>query len=166
MPTFVGTQWLLMNRSADPNPDPAAGSYGVAELAATLGLSRQAVQARVQRGSIRATKVGGVWRIPAVVVAALLQGEHTKAVVSGGVTVLPRVVPPEVDDPLASSALERRLTELAAVVEDQAREFRETLAELRRAMVAKDDEMQELRADRARLRRAVSALVADEALGS
>ncbi len=143
-----------------------AASYGVGELADLLGVTRQAVQARVKSGSIRAAKVDGVWQIPAAVVDAMVSAERTKAVVSGRVTALP--LPPTGDlnglDDLAEAVvgLEQRLAQAEADRAAQAERFEQALASLREQLGHQRDEVEALREDRRRLRRAMTALVSDD----
>lgn len=140
--------------------------YGVAELAAMLGVTRQAVQARLKNGSIRATKVNGVWQIPAVVAKALVDGEHTKAVVSGMVTALPLREESGERGDLAElvTSLENRLDRAEADRAAQAQRFEHALADLREQLHARDSDIGALREDRRRLRRALAALVAEDEL--
>jgi hypothetical protein len=144
--------------------DPA--SYGVGELASILGVTRQAVQARVKSGSIRAEKVNGVWQVPAAVAEAMISAERTKAVVSGRVTALPLRPAGDGDrlDDLAERfvRLETKLVQLEADRAAQADRFDQTMGYLREQLQARQGDIDALREDRRRLRRAMTALVADE----
>lgn len=142
------------------------GEYSVGELAAVLGVTRQAVQARVKSGSIRASKVSGVWRIPAAVASALISAEHTKAVVSGRVTMLPLAPPDGLGalDELVEvvQRLENRVAKAEMEHAAQADRFDRALALLAEKLESKQGEIEALQEDRRRLRRAITALVNDE----
>lgn len=128
-----------------------------------LGVTRQAVQARVKKGSIRAAKVAGEWRIPAAVAKAVVGAEHAKAVASGGVTVLPTSTEFASVADLAEVVvgLENRLARVEAEQVAQASRFEEALIDLRGQLEARDADIGALREDRRRLRRALAALVAE-----
>ena len=154
-----------------PAPGAEPDSYGVAELAAMLGVTRQAVQARVRKGTIRAVKVDGAWHIPAAVAKALLDAERGNAVASGRVTELPLNREPALDAH-SSGGLEelvRLVADLEARVRQaeadrlaQARLFEDALAELRVQLGAKESDLRVLREERRRLRRALATLVSEE----
>lgn len=150
-------------RSA-PSDAVDRGFYGVGELAAMLGVTRQAVQARIKTGSIRATKVNGAWQIPAVVARALVGAEHTRAVVSGVVTELPRREqsghPGDLVELVIS--LEGRLDRAEADRAAQAERFERALADLREQLRTRESDIGVLRDDRRRLRRALAALVSED----
>lgn len=147
-------------------PQVDQAEYSVGELASLLGVTRQAVQARVKSGAIRATKVDGVWRIPAAVANALLSAEHTKAVVSGRVTVLPVVSPSDVDRLDELTGLVLRLEGRAAQAESeraaQADRLERLMTRLTEQAQTKQEEIDALQEDRRRLRRAITALVNDD----
>ncbi|MDP8928024.1 MAG: helix-turn-helix domain-containing protein [Actinomycetota bacterium] len=140
--------------------------YGVGELASMLGVTRQAVQARVKHGTIRATKVNGAWQIPAAVAEAIVGAERSKAVASGRVTALPVSAPagPDRVEDLAQAVvrLESRLAQVEADRVAQGRQFEQALAELHAQLHARNSEIAALREDRRRLRRALAALVSEE----
>ena len=155
----------MTQRGSPARLDSGAPFYGIAELAGALGVSRQAIQARVRRGSIRAVKEGGVWRIPAGVAVAMVNGEHAKAIVSGEVTALPRAANADAtaaDSKLVSQFAER-LQALEAIVEAAAERLDAALVDQQRRDHARDRELEEIRRDRAKLRRALAALVVDGA---
>ncbi len=145
--------------------------YGVAELAAMLGVTRQAVQARVRKGTIRAVKVNGAWQIPAAVAKALLDAERGSAVASGRVTELP--LNREAGLGAHRSGRLEELVGLIANLEAQLRQaeadrlaqgrlFEDALAELRAQLGAKETDVRVLREERGRLRRALAVLVGEE----
>lgn len=137
-------------------------SFAAAEVATMLGVTRQAVQARAQRGSLRAVKVDGQWRIPAEVATALVNAEHHKGLSAGKVRALPGVVggmaAPEGGEGPVLAALEARLAAYDARMADQDRRVEEVLARQRDELAAKDAELIAARAEVERLRRAVVAL--------
>ena len=138
-----------------------AGSFTAAEVAAMLGVSRQAVQARAQRGSVRAYKEAGVWRIPADVATALVAAEHHRGLSAGKVRALPLAgahVDTDVDAGAVVSALEARLAASEARVETQAQRLEDLSAHHREQLAAKDTEVRLLRAEVQRLRGAIIAL--------
>ena len=138
-----------------------AGSFTAAEVAAMLGVSRQAVQARAQRGSVRAYKDDGVWRIPAEVATALVTAEHHRGLSAGKVRALPVAgaqVDTDVDAGAVVSALEARLAASEAQVAAQAQRLEDLSAHHREQLAAKDAELRLLRVEVQRLRGAVIAL--------
>lgn len=150
--------------TAVPSSEP--DFYGVGELASMLGVTRQAVQARLKNGTIRATKVNGAWRIPAAVAEAIVGAERSKAVASGRVTALPRSAPagPDRVEDLAQAVvrLENRLAQVEADRVAQVRRFEQVEVDLRDQLRSKEAEVGALRADRRRLRRALAVLVAED----
>jgi excisionase family DNA binding protein len=150
--------------TAVPSSEP--DFYGVGELATMLGVTRQAVQARVKNGTIRATKVNGAWRIPAPVAEAMIGAERSKAVASGRVTALPVSAPagPDRVEDLAQAVvkLEERLAQMEADRLAQVRQLENVVVDLRDQLQSKEAEVGALRADRRRLRRALAVLVAED----
>ena len=139
-----------------------AGSFSAAEVAAMLGVSRQAVQARAKRGSLRAYKERGVWRIPAEVATALVTAEHHRGLSAGRVRALPVSETEGGTDAAVLSALEARLAASEARIAEQDQRIEELHAHHREQLAAKDSEMHLLRAEVARLRRGVIALAGAE----
>lgn len=138
-----------------------AGSFTAAEVAAMLGVSRQAVQARAQRGSVRAYKENGVWRIPAEVATALVSAEHHRGLSAGKVRALPLAgaqADTDVDAGPIVSALEARLAASEAQLTAQAQRLEDMSAHHREQLSAKDAELRLLRVEVQRLRSAVIAL--------
>ena len=138
-----------------------AGSFTAAEVAAMLGVSRQAVQARAQRGSVRAYKEHGVWRIPAEVATALVSAEHHRGLSAGRVRALPVAgarVDSDVDAGPVVSALEARLAASETLLAAQAQRLEDLSAHHREQLAAKDTELRLLRVEVQRLRGAVIAL--------
>lgn len=138
-----------------------AGSFTAAEVAAMLGVSRQAVQARAQRGSVRAYKEGGVWRIPAEVATALVTAEHHRGLSAGKVRALPVAgaqIDADTDASAVLSALEARLAASEARGAQQDQRLEDLRSQYREQLAAKDSELRLLRAEVERLRRGVIAL--------
>ena len=138
-----------------------AGSFTAAEVAAMLGVSRQAVQARAQRGSVRAYKEGGVWRIPAEVATALVTAEHHRGLSAGKVRALPvagEKIDVDSDARGVLGALEARLAASEARAAEQDQRLENLRAHHREQLAAKDSELRLLRAEVERLRRGVIAL--------
>ena len=136
-----------------------------------LGVTRQAVQARVSKGTIRAVKVNGAWQIPAAVAKALLDAERGNAVASGRVTELPLNREPALDAHGSGGLgelvglvanLEARVRQAEADRLAQARVFENAMAELRAQLGAKESDLRVLREERRRLRRALATLVSEE----
>ncbi len=123
--------------------------YGIRETAEMLGVTRQTLHERVQKLQ-GARKVDGQWRIPGETVEALLAAERAKALASGVVIALPA---PSGDrhpgDALGD--LVARITDLERTVAEQARSFKQQLAD-------RDTTIDELRADRRRLRQALGTV--------
>lgn len=138
-----------------------AATFGAAEVAAMLGVTRQAVQARAQRGSLRAFKVDGHWRIPAEVATALVNAEHHRGLSAGKVRALPVAAGWAATDGGGGSVLavlEARLAAYDARMADQDRRMEEVLARQRDELAFKGAELMATRAEVERLRRAVVAL--------
>lgn len=140
----------------------ARASFGAAEVAAMLGVTRQAVQARARRGSLRAFKVDGEWRIPAEVATALVNAEHHRGLSAGKVRTLPGVIAgldaTSGGESPVLAALEARLAAYDARMADQDRRMEEVLARQRDELAAKEAELISTRAEVERLRRVVVAL--------
>ncbi len=139
-----------------------AGSFGAAEVAAMLGVTRQAVQARARRGSLRAFKVDGEWRIPAEVATALVSAEHHRGLSAGTVRALPGVgailAVADGGGGAVLAALEARLVAYDVRITEQDRRMEAVLSRQRDELAAKDAELIAARAEVDRLRRAVLAL--------
>lgn len=147
-----------------PEGDVDGGLLGVAEVAEMLGVTRQAVQARVQRGSLRAHKVGGVWRVPRVAAAALVRAEREKAVSSGHVRALPAGGVPG-SSPVGGeevAELAARILRLEAAMQERDREFQVALMAHEQQLTVKDREIATLKDDRHRLRVALRALLGED----
>ncbi len=132
-----------------------------------LGVTRQAIQARAQRGSLVAYKVGGVWRIPNEVALALVRAERERAVSSGHVRALrPATQQPEEvpgwggDD--AVTELQARVERLEAASAQREREFTEVALARERVLAIQEAEVVRLRKDRQRLRAALRDLLGEE----
>jgi uncharacterized coiled-coil protein SlyX len=126
-----------------------------------LGVSRQAIQARAQRGSLRAYKEHGVWRIPAEVATALVAAEHHRGLSAGKVRALPVAgarVDADGDAGPVVAALEARLAVSEAQVAVQVQRLADLSAHHREQLAAKDGELRLLRVEVQRLRGAVIAL--------
>lgn len=146
---------------------PSAGEpafYTVGEVARMVGVTRQAIQARAQRGSLRAEKVDGVWRIPAEAARGLVRAEQDKAVSSGAVRFLS--APSAAETPAVDGALfleVRRLAQRLEGLEErlvtQDRVLEQLVEDQRRELDVKERELRELVDDRRRLRRALATLV-------
>lgn len=150
--------------SARDDETTAPGSLSAAEVAGMLGVSRQAVQARARRGSLRAYKVEGEWRIPAEVATALVAAEHHRGLSAGSVRTLPVGGPrPDPDGSAVLEVLEARLATYEARLAEQNRRMEEVLAHQHEQLAARDAELAVLRAETVRLRRAVVVLVDGDA---
>ena len=150
--------------SARDDETTAPGSLSAAEVAGMLGVSRQAVQARARRGSLRAYKVEGEWRIPAEVATALVAAEHHRGLSAGSVRTLPAGGPrPDPDGSAVLEVLEARLATYEARLAEQDRRMEEVLAHQHEQLAARDAELAVLRAETVRLRRAVVVLVDGDA---
>ncbi len=128
-----------------------------------LGVSRQAIQARAQRGSMRAYKEGGVWRIPAEVATALVTAEHHRGLSAGKVRALPVAgaqigADTDTDTSAVLRALMARLEASEGRVAEQDQRLEDLRAHHREQLAAKDSELRLLRAEVERLRRGVIAL--------
>jgi len=123
--------------------------YTLREVAAALGISRQAVHARVRKDQLEAERVDGTWRVASGVVAAAVQAERNKALSLGSVRLLPAAAQRPADE---AYDLARRVAEVEA-----------TLAELseshRRQLDVREQEVAVLRGQRARLTAALHAMV-------
>ena len=117
-----------MAREADPGrvADPGRESYTLSEVAQVLGLSRQAVHARVKKGQLDAERVDGVWRVSAATVVAAVDAKRREALSLGSVRLLPVAEP--ASDVVAQELL-NRLEALETVVGDLQEEGRRARAE-------------------------------------
>lgn len=149
-------------QAGDDEGAAGAGSFTAAEVASMLGVSRQAVQARAKRGSLRANKERGVWRIPAEVATALVTAEHHRGLSAGKVRALPIPRTDGGTETAVLSALEARLAASEARIAEQDQRIREIEAHHREQLAAKDSELYLLRAEVQRLRRGVIALAGAE----
>lgn len=143
--------------------DLDAGSFGAAEVAAMLGVTRQAVQARARRGTLRAFKGdNGAWRIPAEVAKALVSAEHHRGLSAGTVRALPAAaVGPEEGGESGSAVLtvlEARLSAYEVRMAEQDRRMEELLARQRDELAAKEAELIAAKVDAERFRQALLAL--------
>ncbi len=131
---------------------PASAMYSLQEVAERVGRTRQAMHARVKRGTLRAQRVGGSWLVTAEVLEALVAGEQAKAVSAGTVRALhPGAHPPSAEDPANPPAgVAPRVAEL----ESELRRAREESAR-------KDAYIADLRRHAARLREALAMMSAD-----
>ncbi len=131
---------------------PASAMYSLQEVADRVGRTRQAMHARVKRGTLRAQRVGGSWLVTAEVLDALVAGEQAKAVSAGTVRTLhPDAHPPSPEDPAGLlPGVAQRVTELEA-------ELSRALEQLAR----KDAYIDDLRRHAARLREALAMMSAD-----
>jgi len=131
--------------------EPASTLYSLQEVADRVGRTRQAMHARVKRGTLRAQRVGGSWLVTAEVLDALVAGEQAKAVSAGTVRAL---------HPEGRSAAEG----VADAVPDAERRVAELEAELRREREEserKDHYIADLRRHTARLREALAMMSAE-----
>lgn len=130
----------------------AQESYSLTEVAAVLGLTRQAVSVRVKKGQLEAQKNGGTWRVSHQVLAAAVEAKRRKAMSLGSVRVLP--VGQASGD---AEALAQRMNALETVVG----ELRD---EQRQAQARRDEEVAALEQTCARLQAALHQMV--DLLGS
>ena len=139
-----------------------ADTLSAAEVAAMLGVSRQAVQARARRQTLRAFKDGaGEWRIPAQVAKALVSAEHHRGLSAANVRALPIASARLVDEAGAagiSAALEARLAGYEARLAEHDRRVDELLARHRDELAVKDAQLTAAREETARFRQALLAL--------
>ncbi len=110
-------------------PEPGADQpewYTLREVAQALGISRQAVHARVRKGQLEAERVDGTWRVASGVVAVAVQAERKKALSLGSVRLLPGPLerPGGEIDQLAQRVAEVEAT-LAELAETHRRELDE-----------------------------------------
>ena len=59
-----------------PTDEPIAVS--IAEAAARLGIHRQTLRAAIERGDVRAVRVGRRWLIPIAAIDELLEGRRAR----------------------------------------------------------------------------------------
>ena len=143
-------------REVDPRRVAEAGRewYTLSEVAQVLGLSRQAVHARVKKGQLDAEKVDGVWRVSDATVVAAVEAKRREALSLGSVRLLPVGAPA---DDVVAQELVNRLEALETVVGDLQEEGR-------RAQAERDQELAVLEDRCARLQAALHQMV--ELLGS
>jgi len=124
-----------------PDGAPSAQEwYTLRDVAVALGLSRQAVHARVKKGQLEAEQVDGVWRVAGTAVAKAVQAERRRFVGSGAVRMLP--VPPS---PGADSGdLSERVSALEAAIGELSENHRHQLAERDREVAVLEDRCQRL----------------------
>ena len=60
-----------------PSDEPIAVS--IAEAAARLGIHRQTLRAAIERGDLRAVRVGRRWLIPIAAIDELLEGRRARS---------------------------------------------------------------------------------------
>lgn len=120
----------------------AAGQewYTLRDVALALGLSRQAVHARVKKGQLRAEQVEGVWRIPASAVAQAVQAERRRFVGSGAVRILP-VSPGGSGD---NSDLSKRVSAVETAIAELSEDHRRQLAERDREVAVLEERCERL----------------------
>ncbi len=134
--------------------------YSLREVAAALGISRQAVHARVRKGQLDADQVDGAWRVASAVVAAAVQAERSKALALGAVRMLPASAG-RPDGDVAD--LLRRVVEIEATLTDLSESHRRELDERDRELGERDRELAVLRDQGERLMSALHYMV--DALG-
>lgn len=146
-----------MKNEAVPPADVRSGGpaesewYTLKEVAAALGVSRQAVHARITKGQLPGEQVQGVWRVPGQALVAAVEAKRREALSLGSVRVLPAAAP------ATDGELVRRVEALEALVE----ELRE---EHQRSRVERDAEVAALEERCARLQSALHHMV--DLLGS
>ena len=120
----------------------AAGQewYTLRDVAQALGLSRQAVHARVKKGQLRAQQVEGVWRIPGSAVAEAVQAERRRFVGSGAVRILP--VSPGGSG--ADNDLAERVAAVETAIAELSEDHRRELAERDREVAVLEDRCERL----------------------
>lgn len=122
--------------------ETAAGQewYTLRDVALALGLSRQAVHARVKKGQLRAEQVEGVWRIPASAVAQAVQAERRRFVGSGAVRILPVAPGGSGDD----SDLSKRVSAVETAIAELSEDHRRQLAERDREVAVLEERCERL----------------------
>ena len=143
-------------REVDPRRVAEAGRewYTLSEVAEVLGLSRQAVHARVKKGRLDAEKVDGVWRVSGATVGAVVEAKRREALSLGSVRLLPVGAP-------ASDVVAQELVNRLEALETVVGHLQE---EGRRAQAERDQEVAVLEDRCARLQAALHQMV--ELLGS
>ena len=121
--------------------------YTLQEVADRVGRTRQAIHARVKRGTLRAERKGGVWLVPAEVMEALIAAERAQGVSAGTIRVLHTGVGGSPTDGDSAEGLVHLVAELRADLERE-----------REASARKDAYIGELRRHVVRLREALGAL--------
>ncbi len=61
----------------NPSGEPAV--YTIAEAAARLGIHRQTLRAAIERGDVRAVRIGRRWLVPVAAIDELLGGHGAGA---------------------------------------------------------------------------------------
>jgi len=101
--------------------------YSLREVAEALGLSRQAVHARVRKNQLQAEQVDGTWRVSGFALAAAVQSQRKKVLQLGTVRLLP--VPTGFDDGGSAGQIADRVSSVEAAIaelsENQRRELEE-----------------------------------------
>ncbi len=120
-------------------PPDAAGDdrewYSLREVASVLGLSRQAIHARVKKGQLAAEQVGGSWRVPGHAVAEAVRARRDKFVSLGAVRI-PPVAGQGVDPQGASQQIADRVAVIETALAEMAEDQRRVLAEREREVAA------------------------------
>lgn len=97
--------------------DDAREWYTLQEVAGVVGISRQAVHARVQKGQLEGRKVDGIWRVPSDALAQAIEERRAQALSLGSVRVLPVVPAP---DSGSAREIDHRVARLEALVAELA----------------------------------------------
>ena len=111
-------------------PGDTAGDrdwYSLRDVARVLGLSRQAVHARVRKGQLEADLMEGVWQVPGAAVAAAVQTQRKRALSLGCVRLLP--TPASGDSGTAGEDVATRLDAIESVLLGMREEHRQALVE-------------------------------------
>jgi hypothetical protein len=116
------------------------GWYTLRDVATALGLSRQAVHARVRKGQLPAQQVEGVWRIPSSAVAEAVQAERRRFVGSGAVRILPVSAGGSGD----GSGLSDRVSAIEAAIAELSEDHRQQLAERDRKVAVLEERCERL----------------------
>ncbi len=101
--------------------------YSLRDVARVLGLSRQAVHARVRKGQLEADLIDGLWQVPGAAVAAAVQTQRKRALSMGSVRLLP--MPTGGNSGTAGEDVTARLDAIERVVLGLREEHRQALAE-------------------------------------
>ena len=127
--------------------------YSLQEVADRVGRTRQAMHARVKRGTLRAQRVGGSWLVTPEVLDALVAAEQAKAVSAGTV----RALHPESGDASGVDGVRDLPTDAARRIE----ELEAELTAQREELARKDGYIGDLRRHVARLREALATMSAE-----